>query len=60
MKARTVVPRQPGTATLWDMPEPSESDAAVLVETMAAGVCGTDAISHQPDDVKVVTGVDPT
>jgi len=42
MKALTVIPLQPGTSTLSDMPEPPESDGAVLVETMAVGVCGTD------------------
>jgi glucose 1-dehydrogenase len=43
MKALTVVPGQAGSARLDDVPEPPESDGPVLVETLAIGVCGTDA-----------------
>ncbi len=43
MKALTVVPMQAGSARLDDVPEPPESDGPVLVETLAVGVCGTDA-----------------
>jgi len=43
MKAVTVQPLTAGTARLDDVPEPPESDGPVLVETLAIGVCGTDA-----------------
>jgi glucose 1-dehydrogenase len=43
VKALTVVPLQSGTAELSDVDEPPESDGTVLVETLAVGVCGTDA-----------------
>ncbi|MGH9068349.1 MAG: glucose 1-dehydrogenase [Acidimicrobiales bacterium] len=43
MKAITVVPGQSGSARLDEVPEPPESDGPVLVETLAIGVCGTDA-----------------
>lgn len=42
MKALTVVPRHAGSAALSDVPEPPDSDGAVLVEMLAVGVCGTD------------------
>ena len=42
MRALTLVPRRPGTADLTDVPEPVESDGALLVDTIAVGVCGTD------------------
>ncbi len=42
MKALTVVPLEAGSASLSEMPEPPEHDGAVLVETLAVGVCGTD------------------
>ena len=42
MKALTVVPLTAGSARLDDVPEPPESDGAVLVDTLAVGVCGTD------------------
>jgi threonine dehydrogenase-like Zn-dependent dehydrogenase len=42
MRALTVIPKQSGSAQLEDVPEPPESDGAVLVEVMAIGVCGTD------------------
>jgi threonine dehydrogenase-like Zn-dependent dehydrogenase len=42
MRAVTVVPGQPASVELTDMPEPPETDGAVLVETLAIGVCGTD------------------
>jgi len=42
MKAITVEPKKPGTARLEDIPEPDISEGAVLVETIAVGVCGTD------------------
>ncbi len=43
MKALTVQPGQAGSARLDDVPDPPESDGPVLVETLAIGVCGTDA-----------------
>jgi len=43
MKALTVVPLKAGTAELSDVDEPPESDGPVLVETLAVGICGTDA-----------------
>jgi threonine dehydrogenase-like Zn-dependent dehydrogenase len=43
LKALTVQPGQAGSARLDDVPEPPESDGPVLVETLAIGVCGTDA-----------------
>ncbi len=42
MKALTVVPLEAGSAALSEIPEPLEHDGAVLVETLAVGVCGTD------------------
>ncbi|HXQ19606.1 MAG TPA: glucose 1-dehydrogenase [Acidimicrobiales bacterium] len=43
MKALTVVPLQQGTAALSDVDEPPAADGPVLVETVAVGICGTDA-----------------
>lgn len=43
MKAITVQPGIVGSARLDDIDEPPESDGALLVETIAIGVCGTDA-----------------
>jgi len=42
MRAITVWPGVANSARLDDMPEPPLSDGAVLVRTMALGVCGTD------------------
>jgi glucose 1-dehydrogenase len=42
MRAVTVVPLQPGSVDLTELPEPPESDGPVLVRTRAVGVCGTD------------------
>ena len=42
MRAVTVVPLQQGSVDLTDLPEPPDSDGAVLVKTRAVGVCGTD------------------
>jgi len=57
MKALTVVPLQDGRAALQVMPAPRESDASVLVETLAASLARHRV---QPDDVRVLTGVKPT
>ena len=42
MKAITVIPKQPGTAQLEDIPEPDIGEGSILVEAIAVGVCGTD------------------
>jgi threonine dehydrogenase-like Zn-dependent dehydrogenase len=42
MKAITVEPGKPGTVRLEDIPEPDVLDGSVLVEALAAAVCGTD------------------
>ena len=42
MKAITVEPKVPGSASLEDVPEPDLRDGSVLVEAVAVGVCGTD------------------
>jgi threonine dehydrogenase-like Zn-dependent dehydrogenase len=42
MKAITVEPKKPGTVRYEDIPEPDTRDGSVLVEAIAAAVCGTD------------------
>jgi glucose 1-dehydrogenase len=42
MRALTVVPGKHGSATMDDVPEPAPTAGALLVETLAVGVCGTD------------------
>src|SRR5262245_11974226 len=42
MHALTVHPGVANSARLEDVPEPALSDGAVLVRTLALGVCGTD------------------
>ena len=42
MRALTVAPGVANSARLEDYPEPPHSDGAVLVRTLALGVCGTD------------------
>jgi glucose 1-dehydrogenase len=42
MRALTVAPGLAGSARVEDIPEPPPSDGAVLVRTLALGVCGTD------------------
>jgi glucose 1-dehydrogenase len=42
MKAVTITPGQPESLRLDDMPEPGVSEGAILVETLAIGICGTD------------------
>jgi threonine dehydrogenase-like Zn-dependent dehydrogenase len=42
VRAITVLPRVPNSARLDEVPEPPESDGAILVRTLALGVCGTD------------------
>jgi threonine dehydrogenase-like Zn-dependent dehydrogenase len=41
-RAVAVIPGSPGTAKLDDGPEPGAELGSVVVETLAAGVCGTD------------------
>src|SRR5579859_1322075 len=43
MRAVTVLPLHKDSIDLTDMPEPPEADGPVVVETLAVGVCGTDA-----------------
>lgn len=42
MKAITVEPKKPGSVRLEDIPEPDMRDGLILVESIAAAVCGTD------------------
>ena len=42
MRAITVVPGQPDSATVEERPEPPESDGSVLVDGLLLGICGTD------------------
>lgn len=43
MRAMTVVPGKPDSAGVSEMPEPPESDGALLVQGEFVGICGTDA-----------------
>ena len=43
MRALTVVPKTAQSAAVIDVPEPAVDEGDVLVETLAVGVCGTDA-----------------
>ena len=43
MRALTVVPGRSGSASLIDIPEPDPQAGALLVRTLAIGICGTDA-----------------
>jgi threonine dehydrogenase-like Zn-dependent dehydrogenase len=42
MKAITVEPKKPGTTRYEEFPEPDAREGSVLVEAIAAAVCGTD------------------
>ena len=42
MRAFTVVPGQPNSIRLEEVPPPSASEGAVLVRALALGICGTD------------------
>ena len=42
MRAMTVIPGQPDSAELTDIPEPEPKDGEILVEPVLLGVCGTD------------------
>jgi glucose 1-dehydrogenase len=54
MKAVTVAPGTAGSVRLDDVPEPDAALGSVVVEALAAGICGTDALQRGPDDIKVV------
>jgi glucose 1-dehydrogenase len=43
MKAVTVAPGTAGSVRLEDVPEPDVSLGSMVVEALAAGICGTDA-----------------
>ena len=42
MRALTVIPGEPHSGSLVDVPEPSPGEGSLLVQTIAIGVCGTD------------------
>ena len=42
MRAMTVIPGQPESAELTELPEPEPKDGELLVEPLYLGVCGTD------------------
>ena len=42
MRAMTVIPGQPGSAELTELPDPTPADGELLVEPLYLGVCGTD------------------
>jgi threonine dehydrogenase-like Zn-dependent dehydrogenase len=42
MRAMTVIPGQPGSAELTDLPDPEAKEGELLVEPLYLGVCGTD------------------
>jgi glucose 1-dehydrogenase len=42
MRAMTVIPGQPDSAELTELPEPEPKEGEVLVEPVLLGVCGTD------------------
>ena len=63
MRAITVIPGQPGSVSLEDMPEPLAAEGAMLVEILSIGVCGTDIeiISGEygtapPDATRLIIG----
>jgi threonine dehydrogenase-like Zn-dependent dehydrogenase len=42
VRALTVIPGQPGTAEVIDLPQPAPAEDQLLVEGIAIGICGTD------------------
>jgi glucose 1-dehydrogenase len=63
MRAMSVAPGQDGSARLDDVPEPARSEGAVLVRTLALGICGTDrdiAAGHYgsapPGEARLIIG----
>ncbi len=42
MKAMTVIPGQPGSAEITELPEPPREDGEILVAGQLIGICGTD------------------
>ena len=47
MKALTVIPGRPNSASLCDMPEAPLTDGEILCEMLAIGICGTDVEINQ-------------
>ncbi|MCU1572868.1 MAG: theronine dehydrogenase [Micrococcaceae bacterium] len=43
MQALTIVPGQQGSLQVREMPEPEPGEGSVLVQSLAVGLCGTDA-----------------
>ena len=43
MRALVVIPGRAQSASLADLPEPPAADGSLLVQTIAVGICGTDA-----------------
>ena len=63
MLAMTAVPGERGTAGVEEVPDPPESDGALLVRGLLVGVCGTDREIAEgeygeapPDDRKLIIG----
>src|SRR2546428_3907116 len=47
MRALTVIPKEPGTAEVREVPDPVPADDEVVVDVIRVGLCGTDAeIDH--------------
>ena len=42
MRAMTVIPGQPGSAEVTELPEPEPKEGELLIEPLYLGVCGTD------------------
>jgi threonine dehydrogenase-like Zn-dependent dehydrogenase len=42
MKAITIIPGKPNSASVRDVPEPPVSDGSILVRAIELGICGTD------------------
>ena len=42
MKAITIIPGTPNSASLRDVPEPPQSEGPILVRALELGICGTD------------------
>ncbi len=58
MRALTVRPGTKDSLQLRDIPEPAESDGAVLIDGLAIGLCGTDAEIVAAQYGKAPPGVD--
>ena len=42
MKALTIIPGKPNSASVQDVPEPSPDYGSILVDALELGICGTD------------------